>query len=414
MSVTRTSVVAAKDAWLARKVGGSTNYGNGTTQKITVGPSSSASATYKGRGVFEIHLYNVANGTDLLADLVSLSAASLKIQVADEACAVRGATQRIFLEQLTGDFSENGAAGNCTISTSGTADQKWPGPSSITTQRVLFTASAPATNTVISVDILTMMQAALANGTIIFRFRLIAANAAGDGYDESNTARTISFKSSKNVGAEPYISVTGDVASATAKTMSLAMNMQLALTVSGSSTFSVDGEKALAKLTQQNQSTTALLNSVSTRDVETDSLFALDKKPTGDTTDYAVIARGVDKDNCYKAIFRINPSGVVGLYLQKRVSGTPTTLASIADIGLSFSANTQYHLKMSAIGATPTVLRAKVWRHGLAEPSWQITAQDSQVALQVAEAVGMALAAAVVTNLPLTYSVDEFNTIAGV
>lgn len=416
MAITRTAHVT-KDTWIAQAVGGTTNYGNGTTPKITVGPAVGSAATYKGRGLFEIPLIDDVTGAPLFAGIATLTAAALKLTVANTECAARGSTQRIFLERLQSSFSLNTASGNCVVATSGVASAKWPGPTATTTNRVLFTASNPSTGTVLSVDILTLLQASMAAGATVFRFRLIAANGAGDGYAESTAARTITFLSSKaaNTADRPYIEITGDAVVDTDKSMSLAIAVSLAMTVSSTtadSEFAVDGQRGTIRLTQPDTARTALLDGVSEQDVDVTVQFSLDKTPAAGVAVFRLIARALDELNYYRLAVRVSATGVIEARLVKVIAGAATTLATRTDVGVAFIAGTMYNVRLKAVGATPTLLYGKVWANGTVEPDWKVTASDSAAALQAAATLGIGVQVTTLTNLPLKFSVDELNAVA--
>lgn len=410
MSVTRTAHVT-KDTWIAKAVGGTKNYGNGTTAKITVGPAASATATYKGRGLFEVPLIDDDTGDSLFAGLSAITAASLKIVVANEECATRGGTQRIFLEQLDSGFAENTATGNCVVATSGSDSAKWPGPLATTDNRVLFTASGPATNTVVTVSILALLQAAMAAGDTVFRFRLIAANTAGDGYAEETTARTITFFSSKasDTTKRPYIEITADTTDANAKPMSLAIAVSLAMTVTSGAAFTVDGQKGKITVSQPNTEMHALLSAVSQQDVDVSCQFSIDKIPVAGHAIFRLLARVLNTSNYYRLTFRADEAQVIELFLDKKVAGVETTLATRNDVGLNFLPGTVYDIELRATGLSPTTLSGRVWRHGTTQPDWKIIATDSAAALQANGSLGINVEVTTVTNAPLVYSVDEFS-----
>jgi hypothetical protein len=78
--------------------------------------------------------------------------------------------------------------------------------------------------------------------------------------------------------------------------------------------------------------------------------------------------------------------------------------------GLTYTAGQRLQVRFVATGTSPTVLRAKVWATGTAEPStWQVSASDSTAALQVAGAVGLAnYLAGSSTNAPVVSSFQAF------
>lgn len=87
------------------------------------------------------------------------------------------------------------------------------------------------------------------------------------------------------------------------------------------------------------------------------------------THDYAVMARGNGSTTYYMA--EMNGGS---LEILKVVGGTVTSLATVAE---TFTANTNYHIKLKCQGVSPTTLSAKFWLDGNTEPAYQVTITDS-------------------------------------
>jgi hypothetical protein len=412
--VTRTAD-ADSDTWILRAIGGSTNYGNGNTPKISIGPiaSSSGSVTYKSRGLFSWNSTSVAT---LLDSLLSVSAASITFTVADEACGTRGAAQKLFLEVLGGGFAEvtKNASGtlltNCQLYASSNVNGVWPGPSADPSSRVFLSASGLSTGGTLVFDITSIIQARVASGDWSrLGFRLIAANSAGTGYDETTAARTVTVYSSKSAGNEPNLSVTGSTASASTKTMSDSISLLDAISVSvtGGPDISVDGEWGVIPFVLADQERKMTLSGVSIADVYMQAIVKLDKLPESGFAYYRLLARFIDASNYYSLTMLVTPDGSITLKLGKFVAAVETELVSI-DSGIDLVPDQRYFHRFYATGTTPTHLYGKIWAEGTAEPDPQIDVQDSEAALQTTGSIGLSSAVGALTNLPLTYYWDEF------
>ena len=93
--------------------------------------------------------------------------------------------------------------------------------------------------------------------------------------------------------------------------------------------------------------------------------------------------------NEYRAGLRFTAAGDVSLQL---AGAGNQTLAATAPTGLSDAAGTPLRIRLQVSGVSPTVIRAKVWKAGSAEPAaWQLSVSDGAAALQSNGFVGLAL-----------------------
>ena len=97
------------------------------------------------------------------------------------------------------------------------------------------------------------------------------------------------------------------------------------------------------------------------------------------------------------------------LFLVRTVSGTETTLATLAT-AVVFAPGDTLNVRFQVQGTGTTSLRAKLWKTGTAEPaSWQVTSPDTTAALQAQGAVGIySYLSGSATNGPLVLSVNDF------
>ena len=80
---------------------------------------------------------------------------------------------------------------------------------------------------------------------------------------------------------------------------------------------------------------------------------------------------------------RFQSTGVLAVYLARRVNGAETTLASANSI--AFTPGQLVRVKLRVSGTGPTSLGVKVWADGSSEPGgWLLEQFDSTSALQVA------------------------------
>ena len=93
----------------------------------------------------------------------------------------------------------------------------------------------------------------------------------------------------------------------------------------------------------------------------------------------------------YRARLRIQSTGAILFNLTKNVSGTETGLTTQITLpGITYTAGMKLHVRVQAVGNTPTTLRARVWVDGQTEPTtWTQTVTDSTAGLQADGAVAL-------------------------
>lgn len=415
MSTTNTQYIS-KDTWITQAVGGTVKYGNGSTDRATIGPvagSPDTSILYKGRGLYSLTATRMAA---LLGSRASISIARLKITVAAATCGTRGSAQRIFLEELSADFDTITAASTCSLLASTThPDAMWPGPTAVSTNRGSLSTSGLTTGDVLTIDCTAIFQARLAAKDFSrFGFRLIAANSGLTTYDEGTAARTVSLYTSKSAGNEPYIETVG-IDLSTSNTVA----NPLPATGSGTANdtvqapdFDVDGEFGEIVVHSPNTDRYATLSTVSVTGATMKVDFRLDKLPSGGFVYEKLLGRYVSKTNHYEASFIVSPTGAVSGAISKVVAGVTTAIASLSDTGITIAPGSLYHARFATVGTSPTALSASIWADGTAEPDPQMTVSDSTAAMQAASTLGIGVHVGNLTNLPITFSHDEFIAVA--
>jgi hypothetical protein len=89
-------------------------------------------------------------------------------------------------------------------------------------------------------------------------------------------------------------------------------------------------------------------------------------------------------------------------------SSARTLIASRTIAGVDLRPDDRLNLRVQALGRSPTMLRARVWKVGHSEPiAWQVSATDPTAGLQAAGSVGLAgLLSGVATTTPVTLTYD--------
>lgn len=180
--------------------------------------------------------------------------------------------------------------------------------------------------------------------------------------------------------------------------------------VGGTAQVSTDGSAAVFSVTTNSERDEYL--GISTRDQY--SLFRVKVATipaTGGTQLYTLLRR-VDANNYYSATLTINNLGQVSCQVNRRLAGVLTTLAADTATQINGAdgdplvANEWFWVRAEAVGASPTTIRAKVWKDGDIEQAfWFTSVTDSAAALQVAAGFGYACYANIAS--PPVMSIDD-------
>lgn len=139
--------------------------------------------------------------------------------------------------------------------------------------------------------------------------------------------------------------------------------------------------------------------------------WSLDKPASGSGLYVSVMARRVSGQGEYRAKVRHNANGSVSLALVRTsASGVETVVSPEAVVpGLTVGAGERVRLRVQALDASPTTVRARLWKTGAAEPStWLATATDSTAGLQASGSFGLyAYVSSGATTVPVTVAVDD-------
>jgi hypothetical protein len=134
-----------------------------------------------------------------------------------------------------------------------------------------------------------------------------------------------------------------------------------------------------------------LLRSVSVRDVDLLAKITLPRcTGTGHYCDAFVIGRASAGSNpTYYRVGVVQGAGSGDILLRAQLDDG-TSLASDADTGIPASSGAQIMLRVQFQGVNPTVIRARAWRVGTAEPSaWLLNKTNSNSVEQTAGSIGL-------------------------
>jgi parallel beta-helix repeat protein len=148
----------------------------------------------------------------------------------------------------------------------------------------------------------------------------------------------------------------------------------------------------------------------SVKSARTDLLVSVraSKAPTGGGTYVDALGRALSNGAYYSARLHLKANGTVGVSLVRHTAAGAT--AAIAGeavaAGVPSRAGATTHVRLQVFGVNPTVVRARVWTSGQAEPAaWRVSASDSAAGLQTNGAVGVAGSlGAGTTNAPVMLS----------
>ena len=159
----------------------------------------------------------------------------------------------------------------------------------------------------------------------------------------------------------------------------------------------------------------AYLNSVSARDTDLRLAFQLDKQPTGSGLYVSVFGRR-STAGAYYAKVRVNSNGSVTVEVDRRANGGGEIVVqpAVTVAGLTHAPGDTISLRLQTSGASPTTIRAKVWKVGNLEPvNSQITATDATAGFQTAGSLGVSpyLSSGAV-NAPITVKLDQLTITA--
>lgn len=177
-----------------------------------------------------------------------------------------------------------------------------------------------------------------------------------------------------------------------------------AWTVSGSaSDFAVSSGAARLRV-GRGITRTGYLDAVAVTDVDAAGTFAATTAPTGGGVYETLVVRRRNGSD-YGARVVLSSSGAVSVAIFRDA----TSLKAAGVTGWTAPAGTPVRVRVQATGTSPTVLRARTWRVGTAEPTgWQVSASDGTAALQGPGSVGVrSYLSSSATTSPVVSTVDD-------
>ncbi|MGK9146001.1 PKD domain-containing protein [Plantibacter flavus] len=180
----------------------------------------------------------------------------------------------------------------------------------------------------------------------------------------------------------------------------------------GTANASVTGGKGVLKLTKAGAGVNGSLSGVSSTSTDASVTFSLDKVADGGGAFVSLAGRQVSAGNDYRAKVKVASNGALTLYITRTVGGAETTLKTVALTG-TYTAGTEYTVRVQVDGSNATTINAKAWRTSTAEPAtWQTTTTDTTAALQAAGTVGvMTYLSGSSTNFPVAVSFDNLSAV---
>ncbi|MCU1569749.1 MAG: hypothetical protein JWR33_490 [Naasia sp.] len=151
------------------------------------------------------------------------------------------------------------------------------------------------------------------------------------------------------------------------------------------------------------------LQSVSSADTDLRVDYAVDKLPAGGSVYVSEAARRIGSVGAYQAKVVLSSAGKATVALVRLDGSAETSLQAGVAVPGTYPAGSQFSLRVRATGTSPTLVQAKMWPTGSAEPAaWQRSVTDSTAALQTTGSVGITTyLSGGVTNGPIQLRVDD-------
>lgn len=129
--------------------------------------------------------------------------------------------------------------------------------------------------------------------------------------------------------------------------------------------------------------------------------------PTGAGIEAGIlIRRNTTAGNWYSANLTISTAAITTLSLTRNISGTITSLGSMA-LPLAHTPGSQYYIRAQAVDS---IIKVKAWTAADTEPGWMITVTDTGIPTGTQAGVRSILNTSN-TNAPLTISFDNFQAV---
>ena len=155
---------------------------------------------------------------------------------------------------------------------------------------------------------------------------------------------------------------------------------------------------------------TAYLGGVSSSDTQVQVGIGLGKAQTGGGTYVSVIGRRLSASTDYRVKLRFMSGGAIVETLERVVSGTEVSLASVT-APVTYTVGAVVDVALQVTGTAPTTVRSMIWLQGATQPTtWQLTTTDNTSGMQSPGAVALLVyLSGSATNAPITGSFSAFS-----
>jgi hypothetical protein len=174
--------------------------------------------------------------------------------------------------------------------------------------------------------------------------------------------------------------------------------------------YDVNGASGTIAMGTASANRSAVLASVSARDVDLSFRVTTDKASLGSSQWAYGVARRINATNAYWAVVRFAPGGGVFVQASTQINNVETAVApEVRVLGLTAAPGAFIRMRAQFSGANPTTIRIRAWADGTLEPTtWQYTATNSAAALQVAGGIGLrTYIGSATTNAPILATFDD-------
>lgn len=153
------------------------------------------------------------------------------------------------------------------------------------------------------------------------------------------------------------------------------------------------------------------LPGATTRDSDLTFTLGADRTPGGSGLYLTVAPRRTADAGQYRAPIRLLATGRVGVKLARTsATGSETSLTpEVVPVGLTLAPGDRLAVRVQVAGASPTTLRAKVWKAGQPEPTaWTVSATDATAGLQATGTLRLSTyLSSGDAGAPMTVTVDD-------
>lgn len=149
--------------------------------------------------------------------------------------------------------------------------------------------------------------------------------------------------------------------------------------MSGVNDFAVNGGELVLVASSPGEELRGALLGTMWRDQDVHVKVQTDKAPSGASQIAYLMLRAQDLDfNYYRVPVAFTSGLAITIGLEKVLAGAVTVLASPVTPGRdAYTSGTEFWIRAQATGSHPTLITARVWKNGTAEPTgWDVTGGD--------------------------------------